>query len=134
MLHPLRFDGQVAIVTGSGGNPSLGRAHAMLLAARGAKIVVNDIGPDPEIPGYTGTVSAEAVVDESRAAGGIAVADTNSVAPEEGAAAIVRTAIETFGGMDILVNNAAISLAAPVDVMTTHDFRRHIEVNLLGPY
>ena len=134
MLHPLRFDGQVAIVTGSGGNPSLGRAHAMLLAARGAKIVVNDIGPDPKIPGYTGTVSAEAVVDEIRAAGGVAVADTNSVATEEGAAAIVRTAIETFGGIDILVNNAAISLAAPVDVMTTYDFRRHIEVNLLGPY
>jgi NAD(P)-dependent dehydrogenase (short-subunit alcohol dehydrogenase family) len=106
----------------------------MLLAARGAKVVVNDIGPDPENPGYVGSVSSEVVVDEIRAAGGIAVADTNSVATEDGAAAIIRTAITQFGGIDILVNNAAISMAAPVDVMTTHDFSRHIQVNLMGPY
>jgi NAD(P)-dependent dehydrogenase (short-subunit alcohol dehydrogenase family) len=134
MASPLRFDGRVAIVSGAGGNPSLGRAHAMLLAARGAKVVVNDIGPVPEIPGYTGSVSAAAVVDEIRAAGGIAVADINSVATEVGAAAIMRTAMDHFGSIDILVNNAAISMAAPVDVMSTHDFRRHIEVNLMGAY
>jgi NAD(P)-dependent dehydrogenase (short-subunit alcohol dehydrogenase family) len=134
MVNPLRFDGRVAIVTGSGGNPSLGRAHAMLLAARGASVVVNDIGADPKSPGFTGTVSAETVVDEIRAAGGIAVADTHSVASEDGAAAIVASAIRHFGQIDILVNNAAISLAAPLDVMTPHDFRRHIEVNLMGGY
>lgn len=134
MVQALRFDGRVAIVTGAGGNPSLGRAHAMLLAARGAKIVVNDIGPVPEIPGYTGSVSAAAVVDEIRAAGGVAVANKNSVADEDGAAAIMRTAIEHFGPPDILVNNAAISMAAAIEVMTPHDFRRHIEINLLGPY
>jgi NAD(P)-dependent dehydrogenase (short-subunit alcohol dehydrogenase family) len=130
----MRFDGRVAIVTGAGGNPSLGRAHAMLLAARGAKVVVNDNGPDPKFSGYTGSVSAEVVVNEIRAAGGIAVADTNTVATEEGAAAIIATAIGHFGQIDILVNNAAISMAAPIDVMTPHDFRRHIDVNLMGSY
>jgi len=134
MVNPLRVDGRVAIVTGSGGNPSLGRAHAMLLAARGAKVVVNDNGPDPKIPSYTGSVSAQAVADEIRAAGGIAVADTHSVASEDGAAAIIRTAIDHFGRLDIVVNNAGISQSAPVDVMTPRDFRRHIEVNLTGAY
>src|SRR6516165_7231810 len=133
-MSPLRFDGKVAIVTGSGGNPSLGRAHAMLLAARGAKLVINDNAVRPEIPGDTGSVSAAMVVDEIRAVGGIAVADQNTVANEEGAAAIIRTAIEHFGRIDILVNNAAISQAAPIDVMTPHDFRRHIEINLMGAY
>jgi NAD(P)-dependent dehydrogenase (short-subunit alcohol dehydrogenase family) len=134
MSNPLRFEGRVAVVTGAGGNPSLGRAHALLLAARGAKLVVNDIGRDPETPGYTGSASAEEVADEIRAAGGTAVADTHSVATEAGAAAIVETAINCFGRIDILVNNAGLSVAAPIDVMTPHDFRRHIEVNLLGPY
>jgi NAD(P)-dependent dehydrogenase (short-subunit alcohol dehydrogenase family) len=134
MTEMLRYEGRTAIVTGAGGNPSLGRAHAMLLAARGANVVVNDIGFDPETPGYTGRASAAAVVDEIRAAGGRAVADTHSVATEEGAAGIIETAVNAFGGVDILVNNAGISIAAPVDVMTTGDFRRHIEINLLGAY
>ncbi len=129
----LRFDGQVAIITGAGGNPGLGRAHAMLLAARGASLVINDIGPSG-IPGYLGSVSAAAVAAEIRATGGIAVADSSDVACEAGAAALVRTAIDHFGRLDILVNNAAISQAAPLDVMTSHDFRRHIEVNLMGAY
>src|SRR5690606_1230104 len=73
-MSELRFDGRTAIVTGAGGNPSLGRAHALLLAARGANVVVNDIGRDPETPGYTGAASAEAVAAEIRAAGGKAIA------------------------------------------------------------
>jgi NAD(P)-dependent dehydrogenase (short-subunit alcohol dehydrogenase family) len=121
-----RFDGRTAIVTGAGGNPSLGRAHALLLAARGARVVVNDIGRDPETPGYSGTASAEDVAREIRAAGGKTVADTHSVASEEGAAAIVQAALDAFGGIDILVNNAGISIAAPFDEMTPRDFRRHI--------
>jgi NAD(P)-dependent dehydrogenase (short-subunit alcohol dehydrogenase family) len=132
-MEPLRFDGRTAVVTGAGGNPSLGRAHAMLLAARGAHVVVNDIGRDPLTPGYTGAASAEAVAEEIRALGGKAVADTHSVATEEGASAIIQTALEAFGGIDILINNAAISLVAPFDEMTAQDFRRHIEINLLGP-
>jgi NAD(P)-dependent dehydrogenase (short-subunit alcohol dehydrogenase family) len=128
-----RFDGRTAIVTGAGGNPSMGRVHALLLAERGANVVVNDIGRDPETPGYSGTASARSVVEEIRARGGNAVADTHSVASPEGAAAIVQTAIESFGGIDIVVNNAAISIAAAFDEMTLRDFQRHIEVNLMGP-
>ena len=127
-----RFDGRIAIVTGAGGNPSLGRAHARLLAALGAQVVVNDIGRDPETPGYTGNASAESVAEEIRAAGGEAVADSHSVASEEGAAAIVQTALEAFGGIDVLINNAGISIAAPFDEMTARDFRRHIDINLMG--
>jgi NAD(P)-dependent dehydrogenase (short-subunit alcohol dehydrogenase family) len=129
----LRFDGRTAIVTGAGGNPSLGRAHALLLGARGANVVVNDIGRDPETPGYSGTASAAAVAEEIRALGGKAVADVHSVATEDGAAAVVQTALDAFGGVDILVNNAGISTAAPFDEMTSRDFRRHIDVNLMGP-
>jgi NAD(P)-dependent dehydrogenase (short-subunit alcohol dehydrogenase family) len=129
----LRFDGRTAIVTGAGGNPSLGRAHALLLAARGANLVVNDIGRDPETPGYTGAASAAAVAAEIRALGGRAVADVHSVATEEGAAAVVQTALDSFGGIDILVNNAGISIAAPFDEMSSRDFRRHIDINLMGP-
>jgi NAD(P)-dependent dehydrogenase (short-subunit alcohol dehydrogenase family) len=131
-MSELRFDGRTAIVTGAGGNPSLGRAHALLLAARGANVVVNDIGRDPETPGYTGSASAEAVAEEIRAAGGKAVADTHSVASEDGAAAIVQTALDAFGRIDILVNNAGISIAAAFDAMTPRDFERHIAINLMG--
>ena len=113
-MNELRFDGRTAIVTGAGGNPSLGRAHALLLAARGANVVVNDIGRDPETPGYSGAASAEAVVQEIRALGGKAVADIHSVASEDGATAIVQTALDAFGGIDILINNAGISIAAGV--------------------
>ena len=63
-MKPLRFDGRTAIITGAGGNPSLGRAHALLLASRGANVVVNDIGSDPEMKGYPGVASAAAVAVE----------------------------------------------------------------------
>jgi NAD(P)-dependent dehydrogenase (short-subunit alcohol dehydrogenase family) len=91
--------------------------------------VVNDIG-STHAPG-SGT--ADSVVQEIRAKGGKAVADTNSVATEDGAAAIVRTALHAFGGVDIVVNNAAIAVNAPFDVLTPQDFRRTIDVNLMGP-
>jgi len=132
-VSELRFDGRTAVVTGAGGSPSLGRAHALLLASRGANVVVNDIGRDPETPGYSGVASAESVAEEIRARGGAARADTHSVASEEGAAAIVEAALEAFGGIDILVNNAGISIAAPFDEMTSRDFQRHIDINLMGP-
>jgi len=131
-MSAFRFDGRTAIVTGSGGNPSLGRAHAMLLASRGAQVVVNDIGSDPEMRHYPGAASAEAVAEEIRAAGGKAVADTNSVATPEGAEAIIRTALDAFGGVDILVNNAAISIGAAIDEMSPRDFQRHMDINLMG--
>src|SRR6266550_4159080 len=99
MDEQLRFDGRTAIVTGAGGNPSLGRAHALLLGARGANVVVNDIGQDPEARHYPGAASAEAVAEEIRAAGGKAVANTDSVTSPEGAEAMVRTALDAFGGV-----------------------------------
>lgn len=131
-MAELRFDGRTVIVTGAGGNPSIGRAHALLLAARGANVVVNDIGHEPEMKHYPGVASAEAVVEEIRAAGGSAVASTHSVASAEGGEAIVRTALDAFGRIDALVNNAALSVGAPFDVLTARDFQRHIDVNLMG--
>jgi NAD(P)-dependent dehydrogenase (short-subunit alcohol dehydrogenase family) len=132
-MSELRFDGRTAIVTGSGGNPSLGRAHAMLLAARGANVVVNDVGGDPAARGYSGSASAEAVAEEIRSLGGKAVDDSHSVATEDGAEALIRTAVDAFGGVDILVNNAAICIMAWFDQLSSADVRRHIEVNLMGP-
>jgi NAD(P)-dependent dehydrogenase (short-subunit alcohol dehydrogenase family) len=132
-MTDLRFDGRTAIVTGAGGNPSMGRAHALLLASRGANVVVNDIGTVPEVTGYAGTASAEAVAEEIRALGGRAVADTHSVASIDGASALVQTALDAFGGADILINNAGVCIMALFDELTTSDFQRHVEVNLLGP-
>jgi NAD(P)-dependent dehydrogenase (short-subunit alcohol dehydrogenase family) len=132
-MTELRFDGRVAIVTGAGGNPSMGRSHALLLASRGAKVVVNDIGTVREVTGYAGSASAQAVVDEIRAAGGEAVADSHDISTEAGGNALIATAIDAFGGVDILVNNAGICIMAPLDEMTSRDYARHMEVNVMGP-
>lgn len=99
------FDGKVAIITGAGGG--LGRQHALLLAQRGALVVVNDLGGSVDGTGENAS-AAQKVVDEIKAAGGEAVADHNSVATPEGGAAIVQTAIDTFGKIDIVINNAGI--------------------------
>lgn len=130
-MEDLRFDGRTVIVTGAGGNPSLGRTHALLLAARGANVVVNDIGRT-EAPHYPGVASAERVVEEIRAAGGRAVADTNSVAHEAGARAVVRTAIDAFGDVDVVINNAGISLCVAFDELSSADTQRHVDINLMG--
>jgi len=104
-MSDLGFDGKVAIITGAGGG--LGRQHALLLASRGALVVVNDLGGAIDGTG-SDKGAAERVVDEIKAAGGDAVADTNSVSTPEGGAGIVQTAIDAFGKVDILVNNAGI--------------------------
>jgi NAD(P)-dependent dehydrogenase (short-subunit alcohol dehydrogenase family) len=131
-MNELRFDGLTAVVTGAGGNPGLGRAHALLLAERGANVVVNDIGRLPAALGYAGEASAMSVVQEIRALGGKAVADTHSVASDEGAAAIINTALDAFGGIDILINNAGICRVVSFEEMTAADFRQSIEINLMG--
>jgi NAD(P)-dependent dehydrogenase (short-subunit alcohol dehydrogenase family) len=104
-MSNLGFDGKVAIITGAGGG--LGRQHALLMASRGALIVVNDLGGSVDGTGAS-TSAAQKVVDEIKAAGGEAVADTNSVATPEGGEAIVQSAIDAFGRVDIVVNNAGI--------------------------
>jgi NAD(P)-dependent dehydrogenase (short-subunit alcohol dehydrogenase family) len=104
-MADLGYDGKVAIITGAGGG--LGRQHALLLAARGALVVVNDLGGSVSGEGESAS-AAQAVVDEIKAAGGEAVADHHSVATPEGGEAIVQTALDAFGRVDIVINNAGI--------------------------
>ncbi|SFC28267.1 SDR family NAD(P)-dependent oxidoreductase [Tropicimonas isoalkanivorans] len=125
----VRFDGQVALVTGAGAG--LGRAHAMLLAERGAKVVVND--PGGTIDGRAGdAAAADKVVEEIRAAGGEAVANYASVADREGATSIVTTAIEAFGGIHIVVNNAGILRDKTFIKMELDDFETVMQVHFNG--
>jgi NAD(P)-dependent dehydrogenase (short-subunit alcohol dehydrogenase family) len=131
MIEELRFDGRVAIITGAGGNPGLGRSYALFLASRGARVVVNDLGTGPDGRGIV-RASAERVADEIREAGGEAVADTNSVADVDGAVGVVQTALEAWGGVDILINNAGVSYLARFDEIAPQDVERVVSVHLLG--
>jgi NAD(P)-dependent dehydrogenase (short-subunit alcohol dehydrogenase family) len=127
----LRFDGRTAIVTGAGGNPGLGRSYALLLASRGANVVVNDLGTGPDGRGNV-RARADEVVQEICDAGGSAVADMSSVADPEAAGRIVETGVEAFGGVDILVNNAGVSYLARFDEIADADIERLVGVHLLG--
>ncbi|MBU6215554.1 MAG: SDR family NAD(P)-dependent oxidoreductase, partial [Acidobacteria bacterium] len=100
-MSDLTFDGQVAIVTGAGGG--LGRSHALELARRGARVVVNDLGGSVSGEGDNAS-AAQLVVDEITAAGGEAVANHDSVSTPEGGQAIVQTALDEFGTVDIVIN------------------------------
>jgi 3-hydroxyacyl-CoA dehydrogenase/3a,7a,12a-trihydroxy-5b-cholest-24-enoyl-CoA hydratase len=124
----LRFDGRVAVVTGAGGG--LGRAHALLLASRGAKVVVNDLGTSVAGSG-TSSKAADAVVEEIRKAGGSAVANYDSV---EDGDKIVKTAIDNFGRIDILINNAGILRDVSFLKMTDNDWDLVYKVHLRGAY
>jgi NAD(P)-dependent dehydrogenase (short-subunit alcohol dehydrogenase family) len=99
------LEGKVAIITGAGGG--IGRAEALLFAREGAKVVVNDLGGARDGTGSSDAMASQ-VVEEIRAAGGTAVANFDSVATPEGAASIVKTAVDAFGRVDVLVNNAGI--------------------------
>lgn len=124
----LRFDGKVALVTGAG--RGLGRSHALLLASRGASVVVNDLGGDTTGGGHS-SQPADEVVAEIEAAGGRAVANHDNVATN--AAEVVRAAIDAFGRLDIVVNNAGINAPAPVTSENiVEQIKRHMDVNFFG--
>ncbi|MGE0383249.1 MAG: SDR family NAD(P)-dependent oxidoreductase [Gammaproteobacteria bacterium] len=125
----LEFNGRVAIVTGAG--RGIGRAHALLLAARGAAVVVNDYGVATDGSGAS-PAPAEQVAGEIRAAGGRAIANVASVATEDGARSIVAAALDAFGALDILVNNAGIAAPAPFDQTRMETFRRLMDVHFFG--
>ena len=125
----IRFDNRVAIVTGAGNG--LGRAHALLLASRGAKVVVNDPGGAVDGKGG-GHAAADKVVDEIKKAGGQAVASYDSVADAKAAANIVKTAVNSFGTVDIVVNNAGVLRDKTFHNMTVEDFDFVVKVHFLG--
>ncbi len=123
------FEGKVAIVTGSGGG--LGRCHALELAKRGAKVVINDLGGSMDGTGGN-SEAAEAVVAEIVAAGGEAIANGGSVSDPAGAASIVKDAMDKWGRIDILINNAGILRDKSFAKMTMADFQVVIDVHLMG--
>jgi NAD(P)-dependent dehydrogenase (short-subunit alcohol dehydrogenase family) len=130
-MADLGFDGKVAIVTGAGGG--LGREHARLLARRGALVVVNDVGGAVDGSGGSAT-PAERVVQEIKDAGGDAVADDNSVATPEGGEAIVQSALDAFGRVDIVVNNAGILRDKAFHNMDSGMIDAVLDVHLKGAF
>ncbi|MEU8135799.1 SDR family NAD(P)-dependent oxidoreductase [Streptodolium elevatio] len=139
-MDELAFDGRVAVVTGAGGG--LGRAYALHLARHGARVVVNDIGGDirgaregaDAGDGDVGSPARE-VVAEIVAAGGEAVANTDTVATREGGEAIVATALDTWGRIDIVVNNAGVAPSgAGVDTLGEEEYRRVLGTHLDGAF
>ena len=129
-MQPITFDNQVAVVTGAG--HGLGRTYALELARRGAKVVVNDLGVD--VAGVGSGPAANAVAEEIVAAGGEAVANTDSVATPEGGAAIVQAALDTFGGVDIVINNAGILRDKSFHNLTWQQLDDIIDVHLRGAF
>ena len=128
-MADLRFDGKVAIVTGSGGG--LGRQHALELARRGAKVVVNDLGGSMDGSGG-GSDAANAVVEEIKAFGGEAVANGSSVTDDAGVALMVKTAMDAWGRIDVLVANAGVLRDKTFSKMEIADFEFVLGVHLLG--
>jgi len=124
-----RFDNRVALVTGAG--VGLGRSHALLLASRGAKVVVNDPGVTTDGKGGSSAV-ANQVVEEIKAAGGQAIANYDSVADRDGANRMIKAAIDGFGKIDIVINNAGILRDKSFAKMELDDFDTVLKVHLLG--
>ena len=127
----LAFDKRVAIITGAG--RGLGRAYALELARRGARILVNDTGGTRDGVGGS-KAAARSVVEEIRASGGHAIADDCSVTDEAAVAAMVDKARSQWGRVDILINNAGIRRDKRLSDMSTEDFREVVEVDLIGSF
>lgn len=126
-----RFDGRVAVITGAG--RGLGREYALLLASKGAKIVVNDLGGSMAGDGRDAG-PAQNVVAEIRAAGGEAVASTDSVATREGGQAIINVALEHYGRIDILIHNAGNVRYGSLEEISYEDFKAVVDVHLMGAF
>jgi NAD(P)-dependent dehydrogenase (short-subunit alcohol dehydrogenase family) len=130
-MADVRFDDRVAIITGAGGG--LGKQHALLLASRGAAIVVNDLGGNPDGTG-SGHTMAEIVCKEIESAGGKAVPNYDSVTTPEGGEAIVQTAIDAFGRVDIVINNAGILRDKSFANLPVADLEAVLDVHLKGAF
>ena len=128
-MADIRFDGKVAIVTGAGGG--LGRQHALELARRGAKVVVNDLGGSVDGSGGS-SAAADAVVAEIKAAGGEAISNGSSVTDDAGVARMVKDAMDAWGRIDILIANAGILRDKSFSQMEINDFELVVNVHLMG--
>lgn len=131
MSEPITFDGRVAVVTGAGGG--LGKEYALELARRGARVVVNDLGGAVDGSGSS-KGAADVVVDEIREAGGEAMASYDSVATRDGGAAIIQTAVDSFGSVDIVINNAGILRDKSFSNMTLDEIEVVLDVHLKGAF
>jgi NAD(P)-dependent dehydrogenase (short-subunit alcohol dehydrogenase family) len=130
-MTDVRFDDRVAIITGAGGG--LGKQHALLLASRGAAVVVNDLGGNTDGTG-SGHTMAELVCKEIEAAGGRAVPNYDSVSTPEGGEAIVKTAMDTYGRVDIVINNAGILRDKSFANLPVADLEVVLDVHLKGAF
>jgi NAD(P)-dependent dehydrogenase (short-subunit alcohol dehydrogenase family) len=130
-MPELRFDDRVAVITGAA--RGLGRSYALLLASRGARVIVNDPGVGMKGDG-TDAGPAQAVVEEINAAGGEAVSCMDSVATPEGGRAIIDAALDNYGRIDILIHNAGIVRRAPLDKLSYEDFETVLDVHLRGGF
>ncbi len=130
-MSEIRFDNRVAVITGAGGG--LGRCHALLLASRGAKVVVNDLGGNVAGQG-SGSSMADAVVKEIQEAGGTAVANYDSVDTPQGGEGIIKTALDNFGQVDIVINNAGILRDKTFAKLAPEDLEAVLNVHLRGAF
>jgi NAD(P)-dependent dehydrogenase (short-subunit alcohol dehydrogenase family)/acyl dehydratase len=130
--NEIRFDGRVAIITGAGGG--LGRVYALEFAKRGAKVVVNDFGGARDGSGEGSATPAQKVVEEIKAAGGVAMANYDNVATPEGGERIVKAALDAYGTVDILINNAGILRDKGILKMEPETWQAVLDVHLNGAY
>jgi NAD(P)-dependent dehydrogenase (short-subunit alcohol dehydrogenase family) len=130
-MSEIRYDDRVAVITGAGGG--LGKTYALLLASRGAKLVVNDLGGTADGSGG-GSAMADEVVKEINESGGTAVANYDSVATPEGGAAIIQTALDNFGKVDILINNAGILRDKSFAKLEPKNLEIILDVHLKGAF
>ncbi len=130
-MSQIDFEGRVAVVTGAGGG--LGRSHALLLAAHGAKVVVNDLGGNRAGEGG-GSEMADDVVAEIEASGGEAVANYASVADQDGAASVIQDALDRFGRVDVVINNAGILRDKSFAKLTAEELDLVLKVHVYGSF